>query len=65
MVGNVVATHPNAQAFQSRGQLGFHSCIKHVDGMIGNSSSGLIEVPYCRKGTIRSTKGSIEGSEGD
>lgn len=45
-------THPNARAFTSLGQLRYLSCIKHVDGVIGNSSSGLCEVPTFRKGTI-------------
>ena len=52
MVENFVASHPNARAYQSLGQLGYLSCIKYVDGVIGNSSSGLIEVPSFRKGTI-------------
>jgi GDP/UDP-N,N'-diacetylbacillosamine 2-epimerase (hydrolysing) len=28
------------------------SCVSHVDGVIGNSSSGLAEVPSFRKGTV-------------
>ena len=44
--------HINAQAFTSLGQLRYLSCIKHVDGVIGNSSSGIIEVPSFKKGTI-------------
>ena len=28
------------------------SCISHVDGVVGNSSSGLLEVPSFKKGTI-------------
>lgn len=44
--------HPHAKAFKSLGQKRYFSCIKYVDGVIGNSSSGLIEVPFFRKGTI-------------
>ena len=34
------------------GQLHFLSCLKYVDGMIGNSSSGILEMPSFKKGTI-------------
>ena len=47
-----VSTHSNAKAFTSLGQLRYLSCIKHVDGVVGNSSSGLAEVPTFKKGTI-------------
>tara|TARA_B100001093_G_C26768645_1_gene989051 strand:- start:324 stop:1478 length:1155 start_codon:yes stop_codon:yes gene_type:complete len=41
-----------ARAFTSLGQLRYLSCIQHVDGVVGNSSSGLTEVPSFKKGTI-------------
>jgi GDP/UDP-N,N'-diacetylbacillosamine 2-epimerase (hydrolysing) len=41
-----------AQAYTSLGQLRYLSCIEHFDGVIGNSSSGLLEVPSFKKGTI-------------
>ena len=44
--------HPSARAYTSLGQLRYLSCIKHVDGVIGNSSSGLTEVPSFCKGTV-------------
>jgi GDP/UDP-N,N'-diacetylbacillosamine 2-epimerase (hydrolysing) len=44
--------HPMARAYTSLGQLRYLSCIKHVDGVIGNSSSGLLEVPSFHKGTV-------------
>ncbi len=44
--------HSNAHVFTSLGQLRYLSCIAHVDGVIGNSSSGLLEVPSFRKPTI-------------
>lgn len=52
LVEKFVAEHPNARAFKSLGQLLYLSCIVHVDGVVGNSSSGLIEVPTMKKGTI-------------
>lgn len=42
----------NAFCFKSLGQLNYFSCLKFVDGVIGNSSSGIIEVPSFLKGTI-------------
>ena len=41
-----------AIAFDSLGQLRYLSAIKHCDVVIGNSSSGLIEVPHFKKPTI-------------
>lgn len=52
MVEQFVAQHANAHAYISLGQLRYLSCIAHVDGVVGNSSSGLIEVPSFKKGTI-------------
>jgi GDP/UDP-N,N'-diacetylbacillosamine 2-epimerase (hydrolysing) len=52
MVQQFVAQHPNACAFPSLGQLRYLSCIAQVDGVVGNSSSGLAEVPSFKKGTI-------------
>jgi GDP/UDP-N,N'-diacetylbacillosamine 2-epimerase (hydrolysing) len=52
MVQQFVAKHPNARSYTSLGQLRYLSCIAQVDGVIGNSSSGLTEVPSYGKGTI-------------
>jgi GDP/UDP-N,N'-diacetylbacillosamine 2-epimerase (hydrolysing) len=52
MIERFVANHANARAFTSLGQLLYLSCIRHVDGVVGNSSSGLTEVPSFGKGTI-------------
>jgi GDP/UDP-N,N'-diacetylbacillosamine 2-epimerase (hydrolysing) len=52
MVDQFVALHANARAYTSLGQLRYLSCVAHVDGVVGNSSSGLAEVPSFRKGTI-------------
>ena len=47
-----VANHADAHLFSSLGQTRYFSCINEVDGVVGNSSSGLLEVPTFRKGTI-------------
>ena len=47
-----VATHENSSFFASLGQLNYYSCVQFVDGVLGNSSSGILEVPTFRKGTI-------------
>jgi GDP/UDP-N,N'-diacetylbacillosamine 2-epimerase (hydrolysing) len=52
IVEQFVAQHSNARAYSSLGQLRYLSCISHVDGVVGNSSSGLLEVPSFKKGTI-------------
>ncbi len=52
MVQNFVANHANAHAYTSLGQLRYLSCMRHVDGIVGNSSSGLAEAPSFHKGTI-------------
>jgi len=46
------AQHSQACVFTSLGQLRYLSCINNVDAVIGNSSSGLLEVPSFKKGTI-------------
>jgi GDP/UDP-N,N'-diacetylbacillosamine 2-epimerase (hydrolysing) len=52
MVEDFAAGHPNAFAYTSLGQLRYLSCLQYVDGVIGNSSSGLSEVPSFKKGTV-------------
>ncbi len=52
MVETFVAEHANARAYTSLGQLRYLSCLRHVDGVVGNSSSGLLEMPSFGKGTI-------------
>jgi GDP/UDP-N,N'-diacetylbacillosamine 2-epimerase (hydrolysing) len=44
--------HSNAHVFTSLGQLNYLSCMKYVDAVVGNSSSGLTEMPSFKKGTI-------------
>ena len=52
MIQEFVNSNPNAYSFTSLGQQRYLSCIAYVDGVVGNSSSGLTEVPSFRKGTI-------------
>ena len=51
-VENFCSRLPHAVAYTSLGQLRYLSCVQHVDGVVGNSSSGLLEVPSFKKGTI-------------
>ena len=49
---NYVKNNKNFYFFNSLGQLKYLSTIKVVDFVIGNSSSGIIEVPELNKFTI-------------
>lgn len=42
----------NGKLFDSLGQLKYLSAVKHASVVIGNSSSGLIEVPYLKTPTV-------------
>ena len=52
MVDTFVATHPNARVYSSLGQLRYLSCMKFVDAVVGNSSSGLAEAPSMGIATV-------------
>jgi GDP/UDP-N,N'-diacetylbacillosamine 2-epimerase (hydrolysing) len=52
MIERFVASHPNCRAYTSLGQLRYLSCLRYMDGVVGNSSSGLAEAPSFRIGTI-------------
>ena len=52
MIHDYVCKNPNAYAFSSLGQLKYLSCIAQVNGVVGNSSSGILEVPSFKKGTV-------------
>ena len=52
MVEQFTAGHPNARAYTSLGQLRYLSCLRHVDAVVGNSSSGLAEAPSFGIGTV-------------
>ena len=46
------AQNPNSKCFISLGQLLYFSTIKYCDAVVGNSSSGLLEVPTFKVGTV-------------
>lgn len=46
------ASRPNAAVHSSLGLLGYLSCLAEVDAVVGNSSSGLLEAPTFRVGTV-------------
>ena len=48
----IFAKNKFAKAYHSLGQLKYLSCLQYVDIVIGNSSSGLLEVPSFKKATI-------------
>lgn len=52
MVDAFVANNPKARVYSSLGQLRYLSCMKMVDGVVGNSSSGLAEAPSLAVGTV-------------
>jgi GDP/UDP-N,N'-diacetylbacillosamine 2-epimerase (hydrolysing) len=52
MIENFVRRHQNARAYTSLGQLRYLSCMQFVDGVIGNSSSGICEAPSMGIGTV-------------
>ena len=52
MIDDFVKKNKNCKSFKSMGQLNYLSSLKYVDGIVGNSSSGLLEVPTFRKATL-------------
>jgi GDP/UDP-N,N'-diacetylbacillosamine 2-epimerase (hydrolysing) len=52
MIQKFVEKNSHSFSFASLGQQLYFSIISQVDGVIGNSSSGIIEVPSLKKGTI-------------
>ncbi len=52
MIEKFVHRHPNSRAYTSLGQLRYVSCMQFVDGVVGNSSSGIAEAPSMGIGTI-------------
>lgn len=56
--------HKNTRLFVSLGQLRYLSALKYVDAVVGNTSSGLVEAPSFKTGTINignRQKGRISG----
>lgn len=52
MISNFVNNSQNCCAFASLGQLRYLSCMRFVDGVVGNSSSGLLEAPSMKVGSV-------------
>jgi len=53
MIDDYVSSHKeNSIAFTSMGQLNYLSALQYVDGVVGNSSSGLTEAPSFKIGTV-------------
>jgi GDP/UDP-N,N'-diacetylbacillosamine 2-epimerase (hydrolysing) len=53
MIDGYVSAHPETSiARDSLGQLNYLSAMQYMDGVIGNSSSGLIEAPSMKLGVI-------------
>lgn len=51
-IDEFVKKKSNAYFFASLGQLKYLSCLAQIYGVVGNSSSGILEVPSLKKGTI-------------
>jgi len=53
LIDDYVSAHPETTiTFDSLGQLRYLSAMQYVDGVVGNSSSGLLEAPSFKIGTI-------------
>ena len=52
MIDDYVGKHDNTIAFTSMGQLNYLSALQFMDAVVGNSSSGLMEAPSFKIGTI-------------
>jgi len=52
MIDDYVDSHSNTISFTSMGQLNYLSALQFMDGVVGNSSSGLLEAPSFKIGTI-------------
>ena len=52
LISRFINNKKNFYLFKSLGQKKYYSCCKYSDFMIGNSSSGLLEMPSFRKFTI-------------
>ena len=51
-IDDFVLSKPNAFAFSSLGMVKYLSLVSYADAVVGNSSSGIIEVPSFRTATI-------------
>ena len=51
-INNYVKDNKLAFVFSSLGQLKYYSCLRYVDALVGNSSSGILEAPSFNIGSI-------------
>jgi GDP/UDP-N,N'-diacetylbacillosamine 2-epimerase (hydrolysing) len=51
-IKDFVDKNDNAYSYESLGQLIYLSCMAIVDGVVGNSSSGILEAPTLKVGTV-------------
>lgn len=51
-IQDFIRRHENAYGFSSLGQQLYLSCMRIVDGVVGNSSSGILEAPTLKAGTV-------------
>jgi len=51
-INNFCVNNKYSKCYTSLGQLHYLSCVQYVDAVVGNSSSGLLEIPSFKKGTI-------------
>ena len=47
-----VKKHPHSKAFRALGSRVYLSCMREADGVVGNSSSGLLEAPVLKKPVV-------------
>ena len=52
LVQTFVNSNENSYLYTSLGQLRYFSCMKQVNALVGNSSSGLLEAPSFKIGTV-------------
>ena len=52
MIDDFAYANENAFVFNSLGSQLYLSCMFHSDGVVGNSSSGLLEAPSMKKGSV-------------
>lgn len=52
LIDEFVSAHPHARAYDALGERRYFACMSYVDGVVGNSSSGLLEAPSFGIGTV-------------
>lgn len=52
LIREFISGHPNAAVFSSLGQMRYFSLIRQADAVVGNSSSGIYEVPSLHRPTV-------------